>query len=237
MDSNKLSQLQERCKTDLKWLVTKVMQMPRWSDQLHNDLADTVNSPGDRKLLLLPRGHQKSTIISVGWTIQQILKDPNIRVSLISSTWKLSKDLLHQIKAVMEQSALKDIFGSFVAPHCRWTVEAIDVAQRTRWVKDPTVSTAGLDTGKTGSHCDLMIFDDPVSPENITTQEQIRKTISGYQDCLPLLDPGGRVVVIGTRYSNADLYAYLIENEARSINGVTLETEEQRKQWRTLCAK
>lgn len=233
----KLLQLQERCKHDLQFLVTKIMAMERWSSPLHDEARDVIESPGDRKLLLLPRGHQKSTLFSVAWVIQQLLIDPNIRIKIISATWPLAKDLLHQIKAILEQSALPDIFGPFLESRCRWTVDCIDVAQRTKWLKDPTISTGGIDTGKTGGHCDLMIFDDIVTPENTTTPEQVRKVVDGYQACLPLLDPGGRILMIGTRYVMADIYGYIIENESRSINGKFLEKEEQRKEWRKLCAK
>lgn len=211
--------------------------MPRWSEPLHTDALQVIEAPGDRKLLLLPRGHQKSTIFSVGWVIQQILKDPDIRVKIISATWPLAKDLLHQTKSILTQSVLPDIFGQFLEPKCRWTTDNIDVAQRKRWLKDPTISTGGIDTGKTGGHCDLMIFDDIVTPENTTTPEQVRKVVDGYQACLPLLDPGGRLLIIGTRYVMGDIYGYLIEQESRSINGKMLESEEQRKEWRKLCAR
>lgn len=235
--SEKLKKLQHRCQTDLKFLVTKIMNMPRWSSPLHDEATAVINAPGDRKLLLLPRGHQKSTIFSVAWVIQQILKDPDIRIKIISATWPLAKDLLHQIKSILEQSALPDIFGPFLASRCRWTIDSIDVAQRTKWLKDPTISTAGIDTGKTGGHCDLMIFDDIVTPENTTTPEQVRKVVDGYQACLPLLDPGGRILIIGTRYVMGDIYGYIIENEARSVNGKMLVKEEDRKNWRKMCAR
>lgn len=233
----RVAALQNRCKTDLKFLVTKIMQMPRWSEPLHTEANDIISGAGDRKLLLLPRGHQKSTIFTVARTIQEILKDPDIRVKIISATWPLAKDLLHQIKAILEQSALPEIFGPFLQPKCRWTTDVIDVAQRTKWLKDPTISTGGIDTGKTGGHCDLLIFDDIVTPENTTTPDQVRKIVEGYQACLPLLDPGGKLLMIGTRYVMADIYGYIIENESRSINGKLLETEEQRKKWREFCQR
>lgn len=234
-DQEKLAALQERCKADLKFLVTKIMGMPRWSSPLHDDLVATVEGEGDRKLILLPRGHQKSTIITVGWVIQQLLRDPNIRVQIISATWKLSKDLLHQIKSVLTSTALPEIFGPFSNSETRWTTEAFDIAQRTKITRDPSVSTGGIDTGKTGSHCDLMVLDDVCSPENSTTPEQIRKTVESYRDCLPLLDPGGRLIVIGTRYAMSDVYGMIIENESRSINGRIIATEEERREWRRMA--
>ena len=228
-----LETLQERCKADLKYLVTKIMNMPRWDDSLHGDLVRVLELPGDRKLVLLPRGHQKSTIVTVGWVIQQILRNPDIRVQIISATWKLSKDLLHQIKRTLEDSDLKELFGPFATRKTRWSTEYIDVAQSTRRTKDPTISTGGINTGKTGSHCDLMVLDDVVSPENSTTAELLRKTIDSYKDLLPLIDPGGVLVIIGTRYAMGDLYGYLLEQEAQSINGYTFKDETDRKNWRS----
>lgn len=231
-EAAKLDAVAERCKTDLRFLVTEILNLKRWDDSLHGELVKVLEAPGDRKLVLLPRGHQKSTIVSVAWVIQQILKDPNIRVQIISATWKLSKDLLHQIKRILEDSDLKDLFGPFMTRKTRWSTEYIDVAQSTRRTKDPTISTGGINTGKTGSHCDLMVLDDVVSPENTTTPELVRKTIDSYKDLLPLIDPGGILVIVGTRYSMADLYGYLIENEAQSINGHTFIDEADRKVWR-----
>lgn len=229
--------LQQRCREDLKFLVTKVMQMPRWDDSLHGGLVQVLEAPGDRKLILLPRGHQKSTIVSVGWVIQQLLRNPDIRVQIISATWKLSKDLLHQIKRILEDSDLKEIFGVFKSRQTRWSTEFIDIAQSKRRSKDPTISTGGINTGKTGSHCDIMVLDDVVSPENTTTPELIRKTVDSYKDLLPLIDPGGVLVVIGTRYSLSDLYGYLIEDDAMSINGHIFTDETDRKNWRAWVAK
>lgn len=230
---DKLAKLKYKCEHDLKFLTQKVIGLPRWSDTLHGDLEKFMNAEGDKKLVLLPRGHQKSTLITVCWTIQQLLKNPNETVMVISATWSLSRQLLEQIKNILIFSPLKEIYGNFQTPEGRWTNQFIDIAQKNAILtRDPSVNTAGIDTGKTGTHCSLMIFDDVVSPENTTTPEQIRKTIDGYQNCLPLLNPGGKTVVIGTRYVMSDLYGYLIDMEARSLNGHTFESGAERKKWR-----
>ncbi len=227
--------LQARIKSDLKFLVVDILGMTRWNDELHGGMVQHIEAPGDRKLVLVPRGHQKSTIISVCWTVQQLLRNSNETVGIYSAKWGLAKDLLHHIKNILTQSDLPHIFGDFRSREGRWTLEEIDIAQKNSLVtKNPSVRTGGLDGGKTGTHCSILLFDDPVTPENTTTPEQTRKTIDSYKDCLPLLDPGGKIIVVGTRYSNGDLYGGLIENESRSINGTFFETEEERKSWRRL---
>lgn len=233
MSVDKINQLKHLCENNLKYLTTTVLGLNRWSDDVHGGIEQHLNAPGDRKLVLLPRGHQKTTIISVCWVIQQLLKNPNETVGIYSATWPLAKDILVQIKNILVYSPLKDIYGSFQSDSGRWTLSNIDIAQKNVMLsKNPSISTGGVDTGKTGTHCSLMLFDDIVTPENTTTPDQVRKTIESYQDCLPLLDPGGRIVVIGTRYTMGDLYGSLIQNEARSINGYELQDEEERKNWR-----
>ncbi len=232
--SNK-AELQKRITGDLKFLVVDVLGMTRWNDELHGGMVSHIEAPGDRKLVLVPRGHQKSTIISVCWVVQQLLRNSNETIGIYSAKWGLAKDLLHQIKNILTQSDLPHIFGEFRNQACRWTLEEIDIAQKNSITnKNPSVRTGGLDGGKTGTHCSVLLFDDPVTPENTTTPEQTRKTIDSFKDCLPLLDPGGKIIVVGTRYSNGDLYGGLIENESRSINGTFFETEEERKNWRKL---
>lgn len=230
---DKLEQLRERCRTDLKFLTVNVIGLNRWNDELHGGLAAFLDAPGDRKGVLLPRGHQKTTIVSTIWVIQQLLRNPNETIAIYSATWGLSKDILKHIKAILIQSPLKDIFGEFYHRDNLWTNEEIDIAQKNQLLtKNPSIRTGGVDSGKTGTHCGLMIMDDVVSPETTTTPEQMRKTIEAYKACLPLLDAGGRLVVVGTRYAQGDLYGSLLDKESRSINGKELETEADRKKWR-----
>lgn len=225
--------LRERCKNDLKFLVVDVLGLSRWNDELHGGMVKHIEAPGDRKLVLVPRGHQKSTVISVCWVVQQLLRNPNETIGIYSAKWGLAKDLLHHIKNILISSPLKDLFGAFRSRDGRWTLEEIDIAQKDPLkTKNPSIRTGGLDGGKTGTHCSILLFDDPVTPENTTTPDQVRKTIDAFRDCLPLLDAGGKIIVVGTRYANGDLYGELIENESRSINGVPLNTPEDRKNWR-----
>lgn len=232
---DKLEKLQHKCRTDLKFLTVNVLGLSRWSDELHGGLAEFLDAPGDRKGILLPRGHQKTTIASTIWPIQQLLKNPNESIAIYSATWGLSKDILKHIKTILVQSPLKDIFGDFYNRECLWTNEEIDIAQKNGLLsKNPSIRTGGVDTSKTGTHCSLMIMDDIVTPETTTTPEQMKKTIEAYKACLPLLDAGGRLVIVGTRYAQGDVYGHLLDKESRSINGKEIESEEARKKWRDL---
>jgi predicted phage terminase large subunit-like protein len=223
--------IRERCKVDLRYLCTEVLGYKRWSS-FHDDLAEFLKAPGRNKLILEPRGHQKTSIITIGWATQQILADPDCTNTIISATWNLSRGILREIQGLLtDGSDLPKYFGAFKTRQTYWTREAFNIQQK-KQKKNPTFMSGGVDTGKTGSHCRNLIFDDIVAPENVTTKEQIQKTISAYRDCLPLLDPGGKIVLVGTRYAIGDIYGMIMEQEMRSMNGHFFKDEEDRKNWR-----
>lgn len=236
-ESAELSALKRKCKTDLKFLCKNVLGMRDWDDILHGDLVRELNMPDRHKLLLIPRGHLKSSIVTVGWSIQQILINPNIRIFISNAVWDLSRNFLREIVGLLgEKSPLSDIFGQFNGNGSQFTQDEIIISQRTSGtIKEPTIKTGGVEKAVTGMHFDIMIHDDLVEENNIGTPEQIQKIIRFRNNCLDLLDPGGIEIIIGTRWAMGDLYGYLIESEMTSLNGKVISPEE-RSRWRELLA-
>jgi predicted phage terminase large subunit-like protein len=76
-----------------------------------------------------------------------------------------------------------------------------------------TWTTTGIEREQTSQHYDLIIADDLHGRENVMTKEQRDKVKLYYKDMMSLLDPGGRIVIIGTRWSIDDLYGDLLERE------------------------
>lgn len=167
-----------------------------------------------RTMILMPRGHLKSATVTVGWTVQQVCKNPNIRVLIGSENNVKAKDFLKQIRDVFEKNErVRYLYGDHVRKTSRWTDDEITSALRTSTsVKEPTVFTTGTDQTRTGSHCDIAILDDPVSHTNINTKEAREKTLKWYREIANnILDPGGLLVVIGTRWHFADIYQYILD--------------------------
>jgi predicted phage terminase large subunit-like protein len=79
--------------------------------------------------------------------------------------------------------------------------------------REPSIMCSGVGQTKVGLHYDLVVLDDVVSNKNIGTPEQINKTIDHYRLLLSILDPGKELVIVGTRYSYADLYGHIMEEE------------------------
>ena len=180
-----------------------------------------VQTDPDGYLDLWAREHYKSTIITFGKTIQDILIDPNITVGIFSHTKKISGGFLKQIKFELEtNNRLKSLYPDILydnprkeAPLAgsRWTDEGITV-KRTQNPKEATVEAHGVVDGQpTSKHFSLLIYDDIVTLESVSTSDQIKKTTESLAISYNLGAHGGRRRFIGTRYHFNDSYKTIID--------------------------
>ena len=95
-----------------------------------------------------------------------------------------------------------------------WTEDRILLKHRTKLgMKEPSLFVSAVDNNRTGMHPDVIIMDDLVSENTVTTKEQRNKTKTHYRFSLSLLERNGLQVVIGTRYHMDDLYDELLKNK------------------------
>lgn len=199
-------------KTDLKYLCEKFLGYNDW-DQVHDDVEVLLGKPSRKKALLMPRGHLKSSIVTVAYTIQQILRNPNIRVLIANQVWDMARKFLSEIKGQLEMSQLKYIYGDFVS--ARWNADEIIVRQRTKPLKEPTILTTGVEAETTGGHFDLILLDDLTGLQNSQTLEQREKTKRFRRSMINLLEPGGVLVEVGTRWHLDDTFSDILEKERK----------------------
>ena len=185
----------------------------------HKDLCHFVQDGRDKKkLILIPRGHLKSSLITIGYTTFRIINDPNIRALILSATWQTAVDFVSEIKRNLAQNPnVHRLFGDLSQGATEWSADRITIQRTDHNIKGPTVWGAGIESNLIGSHPDLIILDDPHNRDNSQTGEQIKKVIDRYKDCLDLLEPGGQLIVIGTRWSVEDLYGWILEPENKVI--------------------
>lgn len=208
-----LEQIKEGCKKSLWFLCGQFLGYKDWGP-VHDDVERLLRRPAKKKALLLPRNHQKSTFVTIAFTIQQILKNPNLRVLIGNGVWDISRKFLDEIKAQLENSQLKYIFGDFVS--ARWNADEVIVKQRTKPLKEPTIMTTGVEAETTGGHFDLIILDDLMGLQNSQTPEQRAKVKRFRRSMINLLEPrGGMLIEIGTRWSLDDTFSEIFEKEMR----------------------
>ncbi|MDR1684867.1 MAG: hypothetical protein LBR82_00220 [Desulfovibrio sp.] len=179
------------------------------------DRCREVQASPNGHLDLWAREHYKSTIITVGMTIQEVLRNPEITVGIISYNQDIASSFLIQIKRIFEENrTLRWLFPDILwndpqkeAP--QWNTEAL-VVRRSTIPKEATIEALPLHKG-IGKHFSLLIYDDVVTPESVTTPDQIKKTTENWQLSQAIGAIGGSVRMIGTRYHAADTYKYILE--------------------------
>lgn len=200
----------------LQHLCKVFLNTTHWSD-VHTELQGFLKTAGKRIHIELPRGHLKSWIVTQGWALQQMLANPNLRVLIANATESNATKMIRLIERFLgKQSLLEQVYGKFESEI--WNQEEFVIAQRTAPLVAPTFMAAGIQKTLTSQHFDLIIADDLVEPDNVRTKEQREKVYEFYLSLFDLLEPDGRMVVIGTRYHQDDLYAKILEENATHKN-------------------
>jgi len=180
----------------------------------HKHICESLQSNTTRKLIVCPRGAFKSSIAAVAYPIWLLINNPNLRILLDSEIFTNSRNFIREIKGHLESPDFIDLFGNWKTKH-DWTQSTLSVAARSIIKKESSITAGGVGTVKTGQHFDVIIGDDLNSHKNSATQDGRQKVIEHYRYYTSLLDPGGTIVIIGTRYAEDDVIGYILENEVK----------------------
>lgn len=233
------------CKEDLYYLLSYALDIKvMYSDEtdteinfrpwLFNRCREVMNDP-DFHVDIWARGHFKSTIITLGKTIQDILNNPEIAVCIYSYNKSIAQSFVSQIRSNLENSELKTLFpdiipenpgtgkyyeededGNVIKKKNKWSDESFTVKRKTNR-KEPTVSGYGLVNAQpTGMHFDLLVYDDVVTPDSVRTQIMNEYTFAQWQMSLNTgSGEGTRIRIIGTRYHSRDAYFHILNPRFR----------------------
>jgi phage terminase large subunit-like protein len=167
---------------DLFYLLTRLMGRADMDRDWLFERCREVQAAPDGHLDLWAREHYKSTIITFGQTVRDILNDPEITVGIFSHSRPVAKDFLGQIKHEFEHNdLLKRLYPDvlWAAPRRQapvWSLDKGIVVRRRGNPKEATVEAWGLVDGQpTGKHFRLLVYDDVVTRESVTTPEMIAK--------------------------------------------------------------
>ena len=201
------------CLHDLYYLLTCAMnRLDMKDDWIYSRIREVEANP-DGHLDVWAREHYKSTIITFGKTIQDLLNDPEITVGIFSHTRPIAKSFLKQIKTELETNTfLQGLFPDvlYASPDREspsWSMDNGITVKRKTNPAAATLEAWGLVDGMpTGKHFRLMVYDDVVTLMSVSTPEQIQKTTDAWALSLSLGAVGGAVRYIGTYYHSKDTW-------------------------------
>lgn len=206
---------------DFSYLHDSADEKTRTTPWLFDRCREVEDEP-DGHLDLWSRFHYKSTIITYAGCIQEVLRNPEIKIAIFSVTQPIARAFLNQIKDEFESNDLLKIVYSDVLYQnprtagadgrpSRWGVARGINVKRTSNPKEATIEAHGLIDGQpTSRHFDLHIYDDMVTQDYLT-EEAIRKTTERWELADNLgSHQGVRKQAVGTRYHFADTYSVIL---------------------------
>lgn len=201
-----------------------------------------------RLIVNTPPGHAKSTTITVNYVLWHIIKNPDIKIIIVSKAQRLAEQFLLQIKERLtnpEYDKLQADFapaGGWKEGSVSWKANQFYVGGRSAEGKDPTVQALGIGGQIYGSRSDLIILDDTIDNTNVGDYDKQIDWLQGIVNSR-LAPRIGRLLIVGTRIAAKDLYSQLRDpNRYRGgkqpwtylLQPAVLEYAEEPENWRTL---
>lgn len=219
------------CQTDLFFLLVHGLRRTDADRDWIFDRCREVQADPDNRLDLWARGHYKSTIITFANTIREILLDPEVTVGIFSHTRPIAKAFLRQLKREFETNTLlKELFPDVLwknpaSESPKWSEDEGLTVQRKSNPKEATVEAWGLVDGQpTSKHYKLMVYDDVVTRESVTTPDMIAKVTEAWELSRNLSSETARTRYIGTRYHFNDTYKTIMDRGIQSrIHTATID--------------
>ena len=202
---------------DLYFFARNVLGYKLMVPHVHRRMCDFIMRDIERgeneqatKILLEPRGSFKSTVGTVARTLWELVRNPNITILITNEKLDKSKAFLKEIKAhISDNKTFRLLYGDLSCekvPMRKWSDGRIDIKTRVRHGAAPSVEASSVESSETGKHVDLIIADDLVGKSNSGTPEQLAKIDEYVKDLGAVLNPGGELFMIGTRWDYRDCY-------------------------------
>ena len=211
------------CKADLYYLLVRVCarvdMLPcvdragHVDNQFAFERVREVEADPDGHLDLWAREHWKSSVITFGLTIQNILCDPETTIGIFSHTRPIAKAFLRQIMRELESNrtlhaAFPDVlWGEDVRQAQKWSEDDGIIVKRKSNPNEATVEAWGLVDGQpTSKHFKVLLYDDVVVAGSVTTPEMISKVMTEMERSYNLGTTPGIKRGAGTRWHFNDAY-------------------------------
>jgi hypothetical protein len=177
-------------------------------------------------LELYPRGHLKSSCLTVGYDSWEICRNPNIRIALFNGQFATGRRLLRDTRRQFSHNPrMRAVFPELCTPvnqlrplGRQWSDNAFEVPGRTL-IGEATCTLVTYGSSGVSQHFDLLNFDDMLDKDHVRTKELRDKHEEWFYECFQLRhDPGtSRIRQVGTFWHHDDTYRRQIRKEVEAL--------------------
>ena len=206
-------QIQNRAKDDFLSFV-KCM----WPDFIegshHRHVAEKFNKIArgeiNRLIINMPPRHTKSEFASFLLPAWMVGRDPKLKIIQVTHTGELAIRFGRKAKHLLDSEDYHKIFDTRLQ-------EDSKAAGRWETAQGGEYFAAGVGGAITGRGADLLIIDDPHSEQDALSEKSLESAYDWYTSGpRQRLQPGGKIVLVMTRWSTKDLTGILLKNQGEA---------------------
>ena len=170
-----------------------------------------------RLMVFMPPGSAKSTYASVVFPVWFMGRRKRRNVIVATYASDLARKIGRRARSILRQPVFQEVFGVGLSA---------DSSAADEWAltNENEFMGGGILSGITGNRADLIVIDDPIKGRQEADSETIReRTKAEYEDSIKTrLKPGGRIVLIQTRWHEDDLAGSLLPDDYDGESGAIL---------------
>jgi hypothetical protein len=162
-----------------------------------------------RLIINMPPRHTKSEFASYLFPAWMIGRNPKMKLMQVSHNAELATRFGSKVRNLMETEEYKMIFGDVKLRE--------DSKAKGRWETNHggEYFAAGVGGAITGRGADLLIIDDPHTEQDSMSDSAMDRAYDWYSSGpRQRLQPGGRIVVVMTRWATDDLTGRLVKSQS-----------------------
>ena len=182
----------------------------------HKEIYEALTNTDIKRLLITaPPRHAKSTTASINFPCWLVAQNSELKCAHISYDNTYARSFIRGISGLLSHPKYVELMGNLKPRKPdKWTENQIIVNRPSGLTKDVTFEAIGQGSGIIGRGLDLIICDDIID-EDCAASERLRERIRDWfrNEVYSRLEPGGRIIVIGTRWHHLDLYSELMESK------------------------
>lgn len=174
-------------------------------------LEDVIAGKVERLMVNMPPRHGKSELASRRFPAFLLGVKPEIEIVVASYNADKAREFGYEVRDIVRSSEYQALFPGVALKE--------DSRAADRWNTDAGGSfrAVGIGTALTGRGADVILIDDPIKDDEEADSELRRERIWSWYSSVAYtrLSPGGRVVVIQTRWHEDDLTGRLLTEQAK----------------------